>query len=115
MTSASQADSAGSIPVTRSTTKAQAGRVFRALGLRTFWGLTGRRAINVPLASGPGLVTLALLTFDVGVDGVGYRLVRAARLVLVDHRGPFGVVAHPRHQVTQARAAVGRELVPGVA
>jgi hypothetical protein len=44
------------------------------------------------------------------VSIAGYHLVSAARLVLVDHRGPLGVVAHTRHQITQARAAVGREL-----
>ena len=73
----------------------------------------------MPLASGPGrvalVVVLPLLVFDVGVDGIGYGFVGAARLVLLDHRGPFGVVAHPSHQVAQARTAVGRELVSGVA
>jgi hypothetical protein len=99
--------------------KVQVGDDFRTLGLRSFRRLIGCRAISVPLASGPGrialVVELALLVFDVGVDGVGYRLVRAARLVLVDHGGPFGVVAHARHQVSQACAAVGGELVSGVA
>jgi hypothetical protein len=40
---------------------------------------------------------------------------RAARLVLVDHRGPLGVVPHARHEVAQSGPAVGRELVTGVA
>jgi hypothetical protein len=58
---------------------------------------------------------LALLVVDVLVDGVGYSLVRAARLVLVDHRGPLGVVAHARHEIAQRGPAVDRELVAGVA
>ena len=57
---------------------------------------------------------MALLVVEVRVDLVGDRLVRAARLVLVDHPGPPGVVAHPRHQVTQPGPAVGGELVAGV-
>jgi hypothetical protein len=35
--------------------------------------------------------------------------------VLIDHRGPFAVVSHPGHQAPKPGAAVGRELVPGVA
>lgn len=35
-------------------------------------------------------------------------------LVLVDDRGALAVVAHPGHQILQARAAGGREVVPGV-
>jgi len=35
-------------------------------------------------------------------------------LVLVDHRGPFAVVAHPGHQVPEPRAASGREMVTRV-
>jgi hypothetical protein len=34
--------------------------------------------------------------------------------VLVDHGGPFGVVAHPRHEVAQSGPAVGGELVARV-
>jgi hypothetical protein len=33
--------------------------------------------------------------------------------VLVDERGPHAVVAHPVHQVSQARTAGRREGVPG--
>jgi len=38
--------------------------------------------------------------------------VGAARLVLVDECGAFTVVAHPSHQVAQARTAGRRERVP---
>jgi len=34
--------------------------------------------------------------------------------VLVDDRGTLAVVAHPRHQILQARAAGCCEVVPGV-
>jgi len=47
----SQADSAGSIPVTRSNVKVQFGEVFRTLDLRSFWGRIAPRAINVPLGA----------------------------------------------------------------
>ena len=47
----SQADSAGSIPVTRSTTKAQFGSIFRTLGLRSSWGRIAPWAISVPLGA----------------------------------------------------------------
>ena len=54
--------------------KAQVGEVFRTLGLRCLGRLTGRRAINVPLARSLGrvalVVVLALLLFDVRVDRV---------------------------------------------
>src|ERR1700722_18998263 len=59
-------------------------------------------------------VVLAALVVHVLVDGVGYGLVRAARLVLVDHRGALGVVAHARHEIAQPGPAVGGELVAGV-
>jgi hypothetical protein len=49
----------------------------------------------------------------VGVDRAGDRLVRAARLVLVDHGRALAVVAHPRHQILDPRPA-GGERVPGV-
>ena len=45
----SQADSAGSIPVTRSNVKVQVGCNFRTLGLRSFWGRITPWAISVPL------------------------------------------------------------------
>ncbi len=48
-------------------------------------------------------------------DRIRDPLVRATRLVLVDQRRPLTVVAHPCHQVFEARAAVGRELATGVA
>jgi len=81
-----------------------------------------RRAINVPFPSGdqgPGSAILtgavsALLALDVRVNRAGYHLIGAARHMLVDHRGPLTIVAHARHQVPQACAAGGRELVPSV-
>jgi hypothetical protein len=74
-----------SAPTQRPRSDAGSGRwAFELSGL----GLTG-----VPLASGPGLVALAvilaLLVLDVLIYRVRYRLVRAARLMLVDH-GPRG-------------------------
>ena len=63
------------------------------------------RAINVQLAHRDQCTRLAVVIvaalhgLDVPVDRAGDRLVRAARLVLVDHRGSLAVVAHPRHQV----------------
>ncbi len=41
--------------------------------------------------------------------------VSAARLMLVDHGRAPAVMAHPRHQVAQPRAAGRRELVSGMA
>ena len=81
------------------------------------------RAISGPLASGDQhagrtvliVAALGLLGLDVRVDGVRDRRVGALGLVLVDQRGPFAVVPHPGHQVSEPGAAVGRELVPGVA
>jgi hypothetical protein len=57
------------------------------------------------------IVALALLALDVGVDRVGYVLVRAAGLVLVDHRGPLGIVAHARHEIFETRPALGGRVV----
>jgi hypothetical protein len=51
----------------------------------------------------------------VRVDRAGNRLISAARLVLVDHRGPLRVVAHSRHQVLESGLALGCELVTRVA
>jgi hypothetical protein len=62
------------------------------------------RAISVQLANrderAPGAIVIvsAALGHDVDIYGTRDRLVRAARLVLVDHRRPLAVVAHPRHQ-----------------
>ena len=73
------------------------------------------RAISPPGRARPpapsSSSSLRLLGLDVGVDRAGDRLVRAARLVLVDHGRALAVVAHPRHQVPQARAAGRRERV----
>ncbi len=115
----SQADSAGSIPVTRSSVRAQV----RGLSARP--GLIGRghQIPSGPLASRDQhanrtvLIVPAsrLLGLDVRVDRVRDRLVSALGLVLVDHRGSFAVVPHPGHQVPEPYAAVGGELIPGVA
>ena len=51
------------------------------------------------------------LGLDVEVDRVRDPLVSASCRVLVDQRGTFALVPHPRHQVLKSRAAVGRELV----
>jgi len=51
----------------------------------------------------------------VRVDGFRDRHVCAAGFMLVDHRGPVAIVPHPGHQVPERGAALGRELVPGVA
>jgi uncharacterized protein (AIM24 family) len=40
--------------------------------------------------------------------------VRAEGYVLVNHRGPGAVVAHPRHKVAQRGSTVSGELVAGV-
>jgi hypothetical protein len=34
--------------------------------------------------------------------------------MLIDHRGPFAIVPHPRHQVPEPDAAPGREVVARV-
>ena len=110
----SQADSAGSIPVTRSTTKTQV----RGSALRPDLAAAEQcfvlRDISVPLTSGhqrPGrAVTLALLGLDVEVDRIRDPLVSTACLVLVDQRGALTVVTHPRHQVLEPRAAGCREM-----
>src|ERR1022692_3155831 len=81
------------------------------------------RAISGPLArgsqctGGPVLIVaaLGLLALDMRVDRIGDRLVSALSLMLVDHRGPLAVVAHPGHQVPEPGAAPGREVVTGVA
>jgi hypothetical protein len=48
---------------------------------------------------GRPIVALVALGLDVRVDRIRDPLVSAARLVLVDQRGTFAVVPHPRHQV----------------
>src|SRR5262249_6605917 len=110
----SQADSAGSIPVTRSHVKAQVGEGFSSLGLERFSGFAAPRAINVPLACGvqcAGQTGLAIvpgpLGVYMGVDRVRDGGIGAAGFVLIDERGAFAIVAHPGHQVAQA-CATGR-------
>jgi hypothetical protein len=51
---------------------------------------------------------------DVGVDGARNSQVSPTGLVLIDDRGALAVVAHPRHQILQARAAGCREVIPGM-
>src|SRR5215471_13822271 len=90
--SASQADSASSILVTRSHVKAQVRGHVSSLGLDRSEGLVGSCAINVPLACGGQgawrtvVVALALgsLSVHVGVDGIRDGGVCAPCLVLVD-------------------------------
>ena len=85
-------------------------------------GLPPRRAINVPLPRWnqyPGgtivvLLVRALLGTDVGVYRVRDRGIGTARLVLVDHGGPFAVMTHPRHEVLETCAAGRCERVPGM-
>jgi hypothetical protein len=84
----SQADSAGSIPVTRSTTKAKSGNVPDPAFIRWchFWQLTcPLRARTVP----PDLLA----------EAGGYVLVPFFGGVLVDQRGSGGGVSHPGHEV----------------
>ena len=52
-----------------------------------------------------------LLSLDMRVDRLRNRLVSTLCLMLVDHRGAFAVVAHPRHQISQARTALGRQVI----
>jgi hypothetical protein len=58
---------------------------------------------------------VALLSLDMRVDRLRNRLVGTLRLVLADHRGAFAVVAHPRHQISQACTARGRQVIAGMA
>jgi hypothetical protein len=81
------------------------------------------RAISVPLTGGDQdrgravlvAIVLALLTLDVGVDGLGDGLVGAGGLVLEDHRGALAVVAHAGDQVPECDAALRGELASGMA
>ena len=54
------------------------------------------------------------LGLDVEADRIRDPVISAARLMLIDQRGTFAVVPHPRHQVLKSRTAVRRELVTGV-
>jgi hypothetical protein len=62
----------------------------------------------------PGLALAGFGGLDVGVDRARDGQVSPTGLVLIDDRGALAVVAHPGHQILQARAAGGREVVPGV-
>jgi hypothetical protein len=85
----SQADSAGSIPVTRSKEKAQVGRLFLSLTLAWRGSSSTVRTISGTLASGDQyasrtVVIVAaprLLGLDVRVDRIRDRLVNALGLV----------------------------------
>jgi len=48
------------------------------------------------------------------IECVSDLLVGRGRRVLLDHRGPDAVVAHPRFQVGQANSGLRRECVSGV-
>jgi hypothetical protein len=119
----SQADSASSILVTRSSVKYQARTIFRRRLLVRSLFEPAVRAINVQLAaaakaSGVGLAATSagrMLRLDVRVDRRGNQLVGTASPVLVDDRGPFAVVPHPGHQVPQPGAADRAKVIPGVA
>src|SRR5262249_51856223 len=119
----SQADSAGSIPVTRSNVKIQVGRIFRRRLPVSSLFERAVRAINVQLATGADAPVVALdatnggrlLRLDVRVDRGRNQLIGTASPVLVDDRGPFAVVSHPGHQVPQPGAAYRRKVIPGMA
>ena len=69
------------------------------------------RAISVPLALAAGIV--ASLSHPL-IEHVSDLLIGLSRRVLVDHRRPHAVVAHPRFQVRQAHPVLRRQFVPGV-
>jgi len=102
--------------------KAQVRGCVSSLDLDRSEGVVGPHAINVPLACGGQrarwTVVVALVLGSLGVhmsvDGVRDGGVCAACLVLVDERSAFAVVAHPGHQVSQARTAGRCEGVAGV-
>lgn len=52
---------------------------------------SGRAVVVIVIPAAPG--------FQVGLDSVRDCCIRAARLVLVDHRDAFAVVTHAGHQV----------------
>jgi hypothetical protein len=60
------------------------------------------------------VIVSTALRHDVEIDGACDRFVRAARLVLVDHRRPLAVVPHPRHQILDPRTGRRGESVPRV-
>ena len=61
-------------------------------------------------------ITLSRLAPDgqLSVESRRYRLVGRPAAVLVDQRGRWGVMAHPGHEVAEARARLRRERVPGM-
>ena len=81
------------------------------------------RAIDVQLATGAKTFGVALaatsatclLCLDVRVDRGRNQFIGTTSPVLVNDRGPFAVVPHPCHQVSQPCAAYSRKVIPGVA
>src|SRR4051812_1819629 len=121
----SQADGAGSIPVTGSPTKAQVRERFPLPGPVVVWACMTLRAPRVPLARRDqdarstliGVVVLHSRALGVLVEESFQRIrdlaVRLLRRVLVD-QGPHTVVTHPDHEVSKRRTAAGGEQVDGV-
>ena len=58
------------------------------------------------------LIALPQLALNVLVDRDRDGLVCAARFVLIDHRGPGGVMAHACHQVAQPGGALAANWLP---
>ena len=119
----SQADSADSIPVTRSTTKPQLTPLSIGGAFRSTATHDPIRAISVQLACWRGharsaivpILVVGLLSLDVCIHRLGDGLVSTPGRVLVDDRSALAVVAHPDHQIPEPRAAGRREDVPRVA
>src|SRR5215831_16321545 len=61
-----------------------------------------------------GLVLAGFGGLDVSVDRAGDRQVSPTGLVLIDDRGALAVVAHPGHQILQARAVGCCEVISGM-
>src|SRR6266536_4589667 len=98
----SQADSGGSIPLTRSTTKPQLTPLSIGGAARSTATHSPVRAINVQLACWHGHarsaivppLAIGLLSLDVCIHRLGDGLVSAACHVLVDDRSALAVVTH---------------------
>jgi hypothetical protein len=75
----------------------------------------GQRATSVPLRSVRAIAVRLLERLDLSAQRVRDRPARSGRLVLVDQRRASAIVAHPVHQVAQARAGRGGQRVPGMA
>jgi hypothetical protein len=116
----SQADSASSILVTRSTIKRQVSGSRWALASGPMMPRRRLCAINVPARrhddhrGATVVISLALLGLHMSVDRVGDGGIGAGRLMLVDDRGALTVVTHPGHQVFEPHTAPSRPRVPRV-